>query len=82
MEHDDMNDYVLLGDGDEIPSEEVIPEVIPSTLAGDIAFVVEEDIPKGMKVSGHVIMNQCGSLLNRNEKDITGYRHQNISYKE
>ena len=29
-----------------------------------------------MRVNGHVIMNQCGSLLNRNEKDIIGYLHQ------
>ena len=39
-------------------------------------FIVEEDIPQMMKVSGHVIMNQCGSLLNRNEKEIHSYRHQ------
>ena len=76
MEHDNIDDYVLIGDDNEIPPEEIVPEDIPSTLAGDIPFLVEEDIPIGMKVSGHVIMNQCGSLLNRNERDITGYRSQ------
>ena len=76
MEHDDINDYVLLGNDDDILPTEIVPEDIPSTLAGDIPFVVEEDTPKGMKVSGHVIMNQCGSLLNRMENDITGFRYQ------
>lgn len=29
-----------------------------------------------MKVSGHVIMNQCGCLLSRKEKDIIYYKYQ------
>ena len=41
MEHDDINEFVLLGDNDEIPLEEVVSEEIPSTLAGDIAFRVQ-----------------------------------------
>ena len=76
MEHDNINDYFHLVDDDEIPPEEVVPEDIPTTLAGDIPFNVDETVPRVMKVSGHVIMNQCGSLLNRNERDITGYRSQ------
>jgi hypothetical protein len=76
MEHDDIDDYVILGGDIDITPEEVHPKDIPTTLAGDKPFVIEEEIPRGMKVSGQVIMNQCGSLLNRNEKDITGYRSQ------
>ena len=48
----------------------------PTALSGDKDFLVEEDIPKGQYVSGHVIMNQCGSLLNRNDRDIIGYHSQ------
>ena len=76
LENDSLNDCVLLGEDDAMPLDDVVSEVFPSTLAGDTAFRVEEDIPKGMKVSGHVIMNQCGCLLSRKEKDIICYKYQ------
>ena len=75
-ENDDIEDFVVSGVNDDIPDEDIDPEYFPTTLAGDKAFLVEEDIPKGQYVSDHVVMNQCGSLLNRNDRDIIGYRSQ------
>ena len=39
--------------------------VVPTTNAGEFSFKVEEVVQKCHFVSGHVIMNQHGSLLNR-----------------
>ena len=45
----------------------------PSTNIGEFAFEVEEEIPKkGVYVSGHVILNQCGSILTRKTHQIKG----------
>ena len=75
-EHDNINDFVIFGGDDDIPQEEVDPEFFPTTLAGNEPFQVIEDVNKYHYVNGHVIMNQCGSLLNRNDKEIIGYRSQ------
>ena len=75
-EIDDINDFVIDGGVDEIPSDEVVSEYFPTTLAGNVGYFVEEDTPKFNYVSGHVIMNQCGSLLNHNDREIIGYRSQ------
>ena len=40
MEHDDIDDYVILGGDIDITPEEVHPEDIPTTLDGDIPFVI------------------------------------------
>ena len=71
-----MNDYVFLGDDDEMPLYHVLSEYFSSILCGDTYFIVEEDFPKGMHVIGHVIMNQCGCLHSRKHKDIICYRYQ------
>ena len=76
QEPDNINDFVIFGGNDDIPQEEVFPEFFPTTLAGDEPFQVIEDVNKYHYVNGHVIMNQCGSLLNRNDKEIIGYRSQ------
>lgn len=76
VENDILDDCVLFGDDDAMSLDDVVSEVFPSILAGDTAFRVEEDIPKGMKVSGHVIMNKCCCLLSRKEKDIICYKYQ------
>ena len=54
-----------------------------STNAGEHAITVEEDnINKGINeditISGHVIMNQCGSLLTRKTHQIKGNRQQSF----
>ena len=79
-EIDDINDFVIDGGVDEIPIDDIDSEYFPTTLAGNTAYIVEEDTPKFHYVSGHVIMNQCGSLLNRNDRDIIGYRSQKIFF--
>ena len=75
-EDDDFNDFVMDGGDDVIPLENVEPELFPTDIVGNHPFIIEEDTPKGDYVSGHIIMNQCGSLLNRKERDIIGYRSQ------
>ena len=75
-EHDDFNDFVVVGADDDIPSDNVTPEFFPTTISGDQAYLVEEDSNKGDYVSGHVIMNQCGSLLNHNDREIIGFSSQ------
>ena len=49
---------------------------LPYTNAGEYAFQIEEEIPKGKFISGHVILNQCGSLLTRAKHRITGFSMQ------
>ena len=48
----------------------------PTTNAGYNAFIVDYMSPNNDYVNGHVIINQCGSLLNRQEQTIVGYRYQ------
>ena len=81
-EDDDFNDFVMDGGDDVIPLENVEPELFPTAIAGNHLFIIEEDTPKGDYVSVYIIMNQCGSLLNHNERDIIGYRSQKHSYNE
>ena len=73
---DALDDCVFLGEDDEMSLEEIVVEDFPSTLAGDSDLIVQEDLPKGICVSGHTIMNLCGSLLNRKDNDIISYRFQ------
>ena len=51
-------------------------ENITTTIFGNKPFEVQEKLSKVHYVSGHVVMNQCGYLLNRNEVDIYGFRSQ------
>ena len=76
MEDEHIDDLLMVSNDPDIPDEEMLTEDFPTTVSGDVEYKVIEDIPKGHYVSGHVIMNQCGSLLNRNDKEITGYRSQ------
>ena len=50
--------------------------VMPSTNSGDIAFNVEDKFNSFQNVDGHVILNQCGSLLSRKDSHLHGYRTQ------
>ena len=51
---------------------------IPSTNAGEFAFQVEEGTPilNGVQIPVHTLMNQCASLLVRNNHKITRYINQ------
>ena len=68
QEEDNINDFVIHGGDDDIPLEEVNPEFFATTLAGNLPFQVEDDTTIYNHVQGHVIMNQCGSLININDK--------------
>ncbi|MGB0404839.1 MAG: hypothetical protein ACPGDB_01450, partial [Fusobacterium sp.] len=50
--------------------------IIPTTDTGDICVLVEEDENNNDVIDGHVILNQCGSLLSRNDNHIRSYRTQ------
>lgn len=76
-ENDDIDDFFVIGGDDDIPTETFEPEYFTTAMAGDQPYLVREDVPKGQYVIGHVIMNQCGSLLNHNYRDIIGCRSQN-----
>ena len=46
---------------------------IPSSDAGELAYEVEEANPQyGVQVSGHVLLNQCGTILTRQKHEISG----------
>ena len=49
---------------------------LPTTNAGEYAFEIVEDKPIGKYISGHVILNQCGSLLTRAKHRINGFSLQ------
>ena len=76
QDDDDIGDFVILGEEDDIPRNDIFPEYFPTTLAGDEPFQIDADICVNKHVNEHVIMNQCGSLLNRNDRDISGFRSQ------
>ena len=66
---DNVNGEYIINGIDEIPNGMDEPELFPTTLAGDNPFIIEEDCQIGKQyVSGHVIMNQCGSLFNHIER--------------
>jgi hypothetical protein len=45
---------------------------LPSTNAGKISLEIRDETPRsGIQVSGHVLLNQCGSLLTRKNHDIS-----------
>ena len=58
-----LDNYVTTGDMNDLHDKDIIPESIPTTDAGGIAFTIEENIPKGQYINRHVILNQCGSIL-------------------
>ena len=45
-------------------------------MAGEQAYEVRELQAKGNYISGHVLLNQCGSLLTRRNHRIQGYSRQ------
>ena len=56
---------------------------IPTTNAGEMAYEIEEETEYGgtfgnIKISGHVLLNQCGTLLTRKKHQIKGSSRHNF----
>ena len=49
---------------------------IPTTNAGENALVIDDNGPQSQRVSGHVILNQCCTLLTQKQHRIEGYSGQ------
>ena len=74
---DNFEDFVIhAGEPDayhEENHEYFPPDTIPTTDTGENAkTIIEDDVLNQNRVSGHVILNQCGSLLSRRTHDISG----------
>ena len=57
-------------------------QVCPTTNAGDTAFTIEETTKYGgtsgkIHIAGHVLLNQCGTLLTRKKHQIKGSSRHN-----
>ena len=76
--NDDIGNDILPQDQDE----NVYIDHLPSTDAGDLAFEIEETTKYGgtqgnIVISGHVLLNQCGTLLTRKKHQIKGSSRHN-----
>ena len=74
---DNFGDFVINADEPDSYHEEnheYFPtDTIPTTDTGEKAQrIIEHDVLNQNRVSGHVILNQCGSLLSRRNYDIRG----------
>ena len=74
LERDDFDDFVTSGEPPDIEDNFTGENnVIPTTNAGEFAFEIEEDVPTDrVYVSGHVILNQNGTVLTRKKHQIKG----------
>ena len=68
--------HILCADDPDVFYDGIDVDEIPATDSGDCAYAIEEVIPEGLHVSGHVILNQCGSLLDRKSHCINGSKQQ------
>jgi predicted GIY-YIG superfamily endonuclease len=77
------DEFDILDVNDEFEEENQLPEdiflqgLIPTTNAGDSARTIVEETTYGgsfgkITISGHVILNQCGTLLSRKKHQIKG----------
>ena len=71
---DNFDDFLIrTDDPDIICDEEIFDHTIPTTDAGEVAVTIrEEGDENALRVSGHVILNQCGTLLSRAKHEIKG----------
>ena len=76
IQNGELDEFVVTSEITDISKEDIIPESLPTTNAGEVAFTIEEEIPKGMYIGNHVILNQCGSLLSRKDSTIEWYKYQ------
>ena len=73
---DQFDDFIVTVDDPDVFYDGIDVDELPTTDSGDCAFAIEEVIPDGQRVSGHVLLNQCGSLLDRKSHCINGSKHQ------
>ena len=84
LSRDDIDQYVTTADTDydniytDFNDDEIEDHLddLPTTNAGEYAFQIELEETIGKHISGHVLMNQCGSLLTRNNHPIIGFSNQ------
>ena len=70
---DDFNDFCIHTDDPDFYDDfDSCEDIIPTTDAGELAYTIKEDGSEISRVSGHVILNQCGSLLCRSKHQIKG----------
>ena len=71
---DNFEDFLTRADDPHFMSnDDDVDVIVPSKDMEDLAVTIkEEEHEKALRVSGHVILNQCGSLLIRRNHDIKG----------
>ena len=73
LERDDFDEFVTSGDPPDIDEDFSDENIIPTSNAGCFPFEVEEEIPTDrLHISGHVILNQNGTVLTRKKHQIKG----------
>ena len=73
---DEIEEFVTSADMVEYNEEDIITDNMPTTDSGEYAYTIEDDSPKGSNINGHVILNQCSSILSRKDSTIEGYKYQ------
>ena len=82
--HDIGNENKQGATNDDIAN---LVNVIPTTNAGEFASPIEEETQYGgtfgnIKISGHVLLSQCGTLLTRKKHQIKGSSRHHFFFTE
>ena len=74
LEEEDLDDFLTRGDLDDLGVDDCCDGgEIPTTDAGECPYEIsEENRNEKLSVSGHVLLNQCGSLLTRRKHKLNG----------
>ena len=73
IEKDDFDDFIAHTEPPDIDEHEFLHDNIPTTDAGEFSYDIDEEIPcDRVHVSGHVILNQNGTVLSRKKHQIKG----------
>ena len=75
IDRDHFDDFMINGgiDNELCGSDEEDSFLIPATSAGDLPVEVFDETPKeAVHIIGHVILNQCGSVLTRKKHELKG----------
>ena len=68
-----MNYFIAHTEPPDIDEHEFLHDNIPTTDAGEFSYDIDEEIPcDRVHVSGHVILNQNGTVLSRKKHQIKG----------
>eukprot|EP00957_Ditylum_brightwellii_P069124 5247791-Ditylum_brightwellii.AAC.1 len=77
----DFDAFVTIGDDVDFETVEDYTDCdIPCTNADEFAYETSEDtVSNQLHISGHVMLNQCGSLLTRKQHKLKGSsKHKNF----